>query len=144
MFERKVLLDDLLQESNAKRDLPGEWTPEEILKEHTKFTNYANANPKVQKALADRKELWDSIKSEYINTMDQIGFNVEDRFTKEDYFRHQVLEYANAKGLTGTGKRYFVIKSFRVYHCRAIGRSVYPLPLVICLSEKTKSWSQAS
>jgi len=105
VFERKVLLDDLLQESKAKRKLPGEWTDKDIAQEHTKFSKLADSDPNIKQALADRKQLWEGLKNEYIAAMDNIGFNVKNRFTKEDYFRHQVLEYANVRGLTGTGNR---------------------------------------
>lgn len=105
IFERTVLLNDLIEEVNAKRLLPGEWTPDEVIKEYTKFNSLANKNPDIKESLSDRKRLWDTIITEYIDTMENIGFHVKDRFTKEDYFRHQILEYANARGLTGTGKR---------------------------------------
>ena len=34
-----------------------------------------------------------------------VGFNVEKPLEEEDYYHHQVLEYANAKGIMGTGKK---------------------------------------
>jgi hypothetical protein len=37
--------------------------------------------------------------------MRDIGFDVSERLNREDYFRHQILEYANLSSLTGTGKR---------------------------------------
>ena len=51
----------------------------------------------VAEALRVRTRAWDDLKAAYIKSMEEIGFNVEDRFQNKDYFRHQVLEYANKK-----------------------------------------------
>jgi hypothetical protein len=105
IFERKVLLDDLAQETLAGRALPLGFTPELVASEKAKLDALAAQNPGVQAAIAKRKQAWDALKADYINAMDKIGFDVSERFGKEDYFRHQVLEYANARGVSGTGQK---------------------------------------
>jgi len=37
--------------------------------------------------------------------MKMIGFDVSKRLTRQNYFRHQVLEYVNTKGLFGVGEK---------------------------------------
>ncbi|MFB3926464.1 MAG: hypothetical protein ACE14T_10465 [Syntrophales bacterium] len=105
LFTRKVVLDDLLNVADKGRALPFGFTPETLKAAAGKVDSFVSQNPKVLAALEKRKASWDNLKSEYIGAMKDIGFDVADRFTNENYFRHQVLEYANAKGIYGTGKK---------------------------------------
>lgn len=105
LFTRKVILDDLLTEAEKGRDLPFGFTPETLRDAAGKVESYVSQSPKVQEALLKRKASWDNLKTEYTQAMQDIGFDVADRFTNENYFRHQVLEYANAKGIYGTGQK---------------------------------------
>lgn len=105
LFTRKVILDDLLTEAEKGRDLPFGFTPETLRDAAGKVESYVSQSPKVQEALLKRKASWDNLKTEYTQAMQDIGFDVADRFTNENYFRHQILEYANAKGIYGTGQK---------------------------------------
>ncbi len=105
LFERKVLLDDLREEAGQGHALPNNWTPEGVESEIARIEEAMQASPEVQKALDARKELWNAVKGEYIEKMAAIGFNVADRFTREYYFRHMVLEHAQSRAVTGTGAR---------------------------------------
>jgi len=96
VFERKVILDDLMQEAKAGHKLPFGFTPDQLAEEHGRVSAVSDAN--VAEALAKRKAVWDAVKADYIKAMDDIGFDVSERVAKEDYFRHQVLEYAQLKG----------------------------------------------
>ena len=55
--------------------------------------------------MGKRDRLWEAIKTDYIEAMKGVGFNVAGKLQRKNYFRHQVLEYVNLKGLFGTGKR---------------------------------------
>jgi hypothetical protein len=105
LFERSVILNDLVQEANAGRMLPFGFDNQTVTTEKARLDAAISGNSNIQKALDARKQAWDAIKDEYIAEMDKIGFDVSDRFTKEDYFRHQVLEYAQSKGTSGAGGR---------------------------------------
>lgn len=103
-FERKVLLDDLEEEYLLEHDLPNDFTPEIVDDELERIKPYIT--PEVQEALDKRKQHWDEIKNQYVQAMSDVGFDVSQRFTKESYFRHQVIEYQNLHGgIYGTGKR---------------------------------------
>jgi len=104
LFTRKVMLDDLVGEAEKGRKLPFGFTPETVKAEHAKISKGAESSPEVQAAIAKRKANWDRMKAEYVGAMNDIGFDVSERFTNENYFRHQVIEYANAKKVMGTGK----------------------------------------
>ena len=104
LFERKVLLDDLAEEAAAGRELPLGFAPETLAADKARLDAEIAKYPAVQKAIADRQQAWDAVKQDYIDAMNEIGFDVEDRFTKQNYFRHQVLQHANAKGLVGIGR----------------------------------------
>jgi hypothetical protein len=93
LFERKVLLDDLAESANKGEALPFGFTPESLTEHHGKVTQAADATPAVQQALAKRKRVWDALKGEYTRVMGEAGFDVGDRFTRENYFRHLVLEH---------------------------------------------------
>jgi hypothetical protein len=103
MFERLVLLSDLMEEIQAEHELPGEWTEADVEHEYNRLL--AESDDTVTRAFTNRKELWEQVKDAYIEAQEAIGFHVKDRFDRSNYFRHQVLEFANAKGLTGTGQK---------------------------------------
>jgi hypothetical protein len=102
MFERKVLLDDLAEEAAQGNKLPNKWTPDEVTAELQRLDS---AMPQsVKDAISKRKQYWDNLKTDYTKAMNEIGVNID--LTKENYFRHQVLEYANIKSsILGSGKK---------------------------------------
>lgn len=103
LFRRKVVLDDLAQDKSGR--LPYGFTPETLAAEKAKIDAAVQSNPKIAQAAQTRTQTWEAIKSDYVQSMKDIGFDVSDRLGREDYFRHQVLEYANARALTGTGQK---------------------------------------
>jgi len=105
LFSRKVILDDLMETMAEGKDLPFGFTKELLPIENTRLEHTIAANKAVLDAVKQRKELWDVIKSDYTGAMKAIGFDVSDKLTRKNYYRHQVLEYINAKGLFGTGQR---------------------------------------
>ena len=106
LFTRKVILDDLKQEADAGRKLPFGYTPETLEKDLQRLNGELDKHSDVAMAVDARKRVWDAIKAEYIKTMQDIGFDAGSKLTKEDYYRHQVLEFANLKRVVmGTGKK---------------------------------------
>ena len=105
LFTRKVILDDLLKTSEKGMNLPLGFTSESLLEESSRLDTIIKDHPKVLEALNKRKAAWNSLRKDYTKAMKNVGLNVEDRLKNEAYFRHQILEYVNAKGLFGTGKR---------------------------------------
>lgn len=105
LFERKVLLDDLMEEAAAGHALPFGYTQDVLEADHKTLEQVLTQYPDVKDAVDKRKSVWDAIKADYITAQQAIGHNVDERFTKTNYFRHQILEYANIRGLTGTGAK---------------------------------------
>ena len=105
LFERKVLLDDLAEEATQGHTLPNGWTSEGAHRNLARIEREMERHPAVRKALDERKKLWDSLKADYIEAQEAIGFKVADRFSRENYFRHQVLDHAQQRAVTGTGNR---------------------------------------
>jgi len=104
VFERKVMYDDLLQTALAGEALPfGYESAEEIQNELSNIESYMT--PNIRRAILERGIMWNQIKSDYIAAMKSIGLDVEKKLKRVDYFRHQVLEHIESKGLYGTGKR---------------------------------------
>ncbi len=115
LFERAVLLEDLVEEVEMQRKdgrtdeeigLPFGLAPETLAKEKARLDAYLQGKPTVRQSLETRRRFWRALKDDYIAAQKAIGFDVEDRFTRESYFRHQVLEWANARSVTyGTGQK---------------------------------------
>lgn len=105
LFTRKVILDDLVGEAQKGRKLPFGFTPETLNVERVKVNAALSQHPEVQAALEKRRANWKRLKDEYNQAMQDIGFDVSDRLTNENYFRHQVIEYADANRIYGTGKK---------------------------------------
>jgi hypothetical protein len=108
VFSRKVVLDDLQHGVDSGlydgKNLPFKLTPESLALERQKLDTAVLADPKLQEALAKRQRSWETLKKDYTDAMADIGVDVSNRFNNEAYFRHQVLEYTNSKGLFGAGK----------------------------------------
>lgn len=105
LFARKVILDDLSYEAERGHDLPWGFTKDSVATELERLDEAISDNEAIQDALMKRKAMWSIVKKEYTDAMKSISFDVADRFKNENYFRHQVLEYVNLKGLYGTGKK---------------------------------------
>ena len=105
-FRRKVILDDLLETLEQGKDIPFGFTEASLKAEIGKLDTTIAADPKLQKAMDTRTQVWDAIKADYINAMKDIGFDVSERFKNQSYFRHQVLDYAQSESsLLGAGKK---------------------------------------
>lgn len=105
LFERITICADLAHEAEAGHLLPFGFTPETLRHEHRRLLAQVAGNTAIAEASRRRREIWDGLKDDYVAAMEAIGMNVESRFTKEDYYRHQVLMYANVKGLMGIGSK---------------------------------------
>lgn len=98
VFTRKVLLDDLVREAEDGRSLPFGLTKDSVEQERDKVDALLAQNPDIADAVDQRKTAWRGVKSRYQVAMRSIGLDkLADRLSKEDYFRHQVLEYANER-----------------------------------------------
>jgi len=53
----------------------------------------ASTRPEVLQALENRKNMWDSLRDEYTAAFDALGINVQDKLVREEYFRHQIVQY---------------------------------------------------
>ncbi|GAB7387342.1 hypothetical protein BSNK01_11780 [Bacillaceae bacterium] len=105
LFERAVILNDLMEEAKKGHSLPFGFTEESLAKEHERIMNFVNQDQKVLRALQKRQEVWDGIKQEYIKAMNDVGFDVAKRLQNENYYRHIVLAYVNEKRKPGTGRK---------------------------------------
>jgi hypothetical protein len=104
LFERKVLLDDLTREAKKENpSLPPGFTVENIIQEKITFDAKTQKNLRVQEALDLRGKTNKAVYDEWKTSSEAVGKSAPE--FNEDYFHHQVLEYANTKGLVGTGKR---------------------------------------
>ena len=107
VFRRYVILADLMEEMKAGHDLPFGFTEEKLEHEWARAEDAADKFPDIREAIIDRQRIWKAIIKDYTGNMRAIGFNVDKRFTKESYYRHQVIEYAKLKGraVYGTGQK---------------------------------------
>ena len=101
LFSRKVLLDDLAESANRDEPLPRDWDVDMVKEELSRIDSKIEGNEKVQEALDGRKEYWDILKKDYIDAMKLVGKNIKG-MDRESYFRHLVLDYADAENYLGT------------------------------------------
>lgn len=116
-FKQKVVLDDMkesLAKWQEKSDLSPEsmddfkaafgLSPREIEEQSAKVDSIAAADSDLQTAIAKRKEVWDTVRSDYEQAMQAAGMDVSDRLQRQDYYRHRVMEYLQDKIRTGAAK----------------------------------------
>ena len=109
LFNRKVVLDDLISDYNrglyvGEKELPFKFRPDSLAAEKGKLDALIQANPKIAQALEKRTAMWEQVKNEYVEALSPYKPGVEDMF-RENYYRHQVLDYVATNGIFGTGKR---------------------------------------
>ena len=63
------------------------------------FNELAAKSPGVQAAMKARAEAWEIVRTEYMESAKKAGFNVDDSFNNPVYYRHQILKYAQEKGV---------------------------------------------
>lgn len=105
VFRRKVILDDLTQGVELGQEVPFGFTKEALRSELGRIDSVIKKTPEIKDALTKRNGIWEALKNDYLYWAKKVGVNLEGKLTKANYFRHQVLEYAKAKGIFQTGKR---------------------------------------
>ncbi|MHB8122580.1 MAG: methyltransferase [Desulfuromonadaceae bacterium] len=107
LFRRYAILADLVEEAKAGHSLPFGFTEDTLEAEWGRINNEVDKHQEIREAITDRQKIWKAIVREYTSNMRAIGFNVDRKFTKESYYRHQVIEYAKLKGraMSGTGQK---------------------------------------
>lgn len=98
LFTKKVIFDDLWEtiKLNPDYELPYGLTKETLRAELDNINKFVAYNGKVKEALSQRKEAYKEIQEDYKEWAKKIGINTEGFFDRNDYFRHQVLLYAEA------------------------------------------------
>ena len=116
LFSRKVVLDDLVNEADKGRALPFGYTPETVKADHERISKLVAANPDVQAAVEQRAEANKQLVLELVDNdllpVESVltpagleNYKATGTYGPEDintgYFRHQVLEHANARKWAG-------------------------------------------
>lgn len=111
LFTRAVILADLTKEAESGRPIPfgyssydeggNLYTNKDLLaKDKENIDRLVEANPDVKEALEKRKTIWKDITDKLVYYK-----ILSSQQIKEDYFRHQVLDYANVKATFGIGRK---------------------------------------
>lgn len=116
IFTRKVILDDLIHEAEKGRALPFGYTPETVKADHDRISKLVEANPDIKAAVERRAEVSKHLVLELVDNdllpVESVltpqgleKFKTTGKYGPDDintqYFRHQVLEYANARKWAG-------------------------------------------
>lgn len=116
IFTRKVILDDLINESDKGRGLPFGYTPESLLKDHAAVSKIVDTHTDIKAAVNRRADVnkalvIDLVENDLLPIESVLKPEALERFQKTGkyssddinthYFRHQVLEYANARRWAG-------------------------------------------
>jgi hypothetical protein len=106
LFRNLVLTADLMEENALGHALPFSFTEDSLKEQNALMQSYLANEPKVQDALDLRKRLWAKIKSDYVKAFKDIDQDVEQKFTKENYYRHLIVEKAKEKKVNAiSGKK---------------------------------------
>jgi len=108
LFTRKVILDDFSAMLDEDPDvaLPFGLTKDNFNGEYERLNSVVGKIKVINDSIEKRNKTWESVKADYIKSMRDIGFDVEDRLTRKNYFRHQVLDYIRLKNAVGgTGRK---------------------------------------
>lgn len=116
IFTRKVILDDLMNEADKGRGLPFGYSPETLQRDHATVSRLVDANPDISAAVQRRADVnkalvMDMVANDLLPVESVLKPAALERYQKTGkyssddintaYFRHQVLEYANARRWAG-------------------------------------------
>lgn len=116
IFTRKVIFDDLMNEADKGRALPFGYTPEALQKDHAAVSKIVETNPDIKAAVKRRADVNKALVMELVDNdllpVESVlkpealqRYQKTSKYTSDDintaYFRHQVLEYANARRWSG-------------------------------------------
>jgi len=96
LFSRKVALEDMIEEIEFGHDLAFGFDAETVKKEIERVNNEIEKYPEISEAIKLRRELWEAIKKEYIDIMNDINFPVADRLRRSKYYRHIIIDHIRA------------------------------------------------
>jgi len=105
LFGRKVFLDDLEHEVSQGRPLPNLWTPELVALNKPWLDAEVDTNPKVQEAIRWRNLSHEEVRVDLIKWMKAIKQDISHIFTNPKYYRHQVMDHARLRAISGPGQR---------------------------------------
>lgn len=104
LFSQKVIFEDLKTVAEQGKKVPFGLDGEKISAELANIDAEIAKRPVVSEAIGRRKEVWQAVVTDYKKAMKDLGVDVESMFTNDAYFRHQIIEYAQAKNIRGTGR----------------------------------------
>lgn len=115
-FTTKLVLDDLVESLDKwiesgeiaavdapDWEMPFGFTGTTLRNEHAKVSDFVKNDPAITAALARRKAMWTGIRDRYVKAMEDAGINMDGKLTREDYFRHRVVEYMQASDARSEG-----------------------------------------
>ena len=107
LLRRKVILDDLawmVEDGYYDNDqpMPFNFTPERLAAALAKIDGSIEidawvADAGVADAIRKRGEAWATIKGDYVDSMEAVGFKVGEKLRNPNYYRHQVIDHAMLK-----------------------------------------------
>lgn len=104
LFTRVVIMRDQVEAASKGERLSYGLTPEKAQAELDRVEALAADNERVQASLEYRKQWTEAMVNDFLAAHEYLGLDMSDRFKRENYFRHQVLYYAEAKQ-RGLGKK---------------------------------------
>lgn len=100
VFSLKSIFDDLRVVEGQGKQVPFGLDRAKIDAELKRLDAEIASNPVISDALARRQASWKAIVTDYKQAMKDIGFDVSGKFKNDAYFRHQIIDYAQGKGIS--------------------------------------------
>lgn len=105
LFCRVVIMRDQVEAAANNERLSFGLTPETAKEELDRVEALAANNERVQASLEYRKQWTEAMTQDYLDAHEYLGMDMNDRFQRENYFRHQVLHYYTEDKKRGLGKK---------------------------------------
>ena len=101
LITRAVILPDLVWTASQGMELPWGLNKDTVIEEAKKVTDALEARPELEERVAYRREYIQEVKDEMVS----VGVLTPEQARNPDYYRHQVLEYAEMKNQYGQTRK---------------------------------------
>jgi N12 class adenine-specific DNA methylase len=97
-YAMKVVFDDLLETAKEGLALPFQLEGEEqVTRLLGRIDNAIKNDPLIQEAVKNRKALWQALVTEFIEAHKEVGIDMSQKFSRENYYRHEIIKFAIEK-----------------------------------------------
>lgn len=111
LFNSMKLLQDLDDMGKRGESLPFGWSHDDVTKELNHISAKVALDPEVAKRVANASEKMNALSNALVQAYGDLGFDISNRFTRENYMSHMVMDMLDEDRLVGNSKTVHVNRS---------------------------------